>query len=63
MNHDTPGEKTRRYQVYSNFVYDLNLSDLFEIHLVDYYSMIVLVNRKAVPDMDAYMQRILDFIV
>ena len=25
--------------------------------------MCVLINRKAVPDMDAYMQRIIDFIV
>ncbi len=60
---DKSGVKNRRYQVYSNFVYDLDLSDLFEIHLVDFYSMCVLINRKAVPDMDAYMQRIIDFIV
>lgn len=60
---DKSGVKNRRYQVYSNFVYDLDLSDLFEINLVDFYSMCVLINRKAVPDMDAYMQRIIDFVV
>ena len=60
---DRSGVRNRRYQVYSNFVYDLDLSDLFEIHLVDFYSMCVLINRKAVPDMDAYMQRIINFIV
>ena len=60
---DKTGIRNRRYKVYANFVYDLDLTDMFEIHLVDFYSMCVLVNRKAVPDMDAYMQRILDFIV
>ncbi len=59
---DKPGARNRRYQVYSNFVFDLDLSELFEIHLIDFYSMCVLVNRRSVPDMDAYMQRILDFI-
>ena len=59
---DKSGMRNRRYQVYSNFVYDLDLSNLFEVHLIDYYSMCVLVNRRAVPDMDAYMQRIIDFI-
>lgn len=60
---DKSGIRNRRYQVYSNFVYDLDLSELFEIHLVDFYSMCVLVNRRAVSDMNAYMQRILDFVV
>ena len=59
---DKSGNRNRRYQVYSNYVFDLDLSDIFEIHLVDFYSMCVLINRVAVPDMDAYMQRLLDFI-
>lgn len=59
---DRPGVKTRRYNVYVSFVNDLGIDHLFEAHLVDAYSMCVLLNRRAVPDMDAYMQQILDFI-
>ena len=62
-NRDKPGVKTRRYNVYVNFLNDLGIEHLFEIHLVDTYSMCVLLNRKAVSDMDAYMRQILEFIV
>ena len=61
-NRDKPGVRTRRYNVYVNFVNDLGIDNLFEVHLVDAYSMCVLLNRKAVPDMDAYMQQLLEFI-
>ena len=53
---------TRRYRVYTAFVNDLNLSGSFRIIELKDHSMSVLINRKAVPDMDAYMQSILDFI-
>ena len=60
---DHSSANTRRYRVYTAFVNDLNLSDLFRIIEVKDQSMSVLVNRMAVPDIDTYMQRILDFIM
>ena len=45
------------------FVNDLNLSGQFRIIELKDQSMSVLVNRKAVPDVDAYMQRIVDFVM
>jgi hypothetical protein len=54
---------TRRFRVYVAFVNNLNLTRLFRIIEVKDQSMIVLLNRLAVADMDAYMQKILDFVV
>ena len=59
---DRQGVKTRRYRVYISFVNDLNLSDVFSIIELKDQSMCVLLNRKAVHDRDAYMQRILEFV-
>ena len=42
---------------------NLNLTHLFRIIELKDQSMIALLNRKGVPDVDAYMQRILDFVV
>ena len=54
---------TRRFRIYATFVGNLNLTHLFRIIELKDQSMIVLLNRKGVPDVDAYMQRILDFVV
>ena len=54
---------TRRFRIYTSFVNKLNLTHLFRIIELKDQSMIVLLNRKGVPDVDAYMQRILDFVV
>lgn len=54
---------TRRFRIYATFVNNLNLTHLFRIVELKDQSMIVLLNRKSVPDVDAYMQRILDFVV
>jgi len=53
---------TRRFRVYTTFVNNLNITHLFRIIELKDQSMIVLLNRKAAPDTDAYMQRIIDFI-
>ncbi len=60
---DRSSVSTRRYRVYMAFVNDLNLSGLFRIIELKEQSMSVLVNRKAVPDVDTYMQRIVDFVM
>jgi len=54
---------TRRFRIYATFVNNLNLTHLFRIVELKDQSMIVLLNRKSVPDVDAYMQRILDFVI
>ena len=54
---------TRRFRIYVSFVNNLNLTHLFRIIELKDQSMIVLLNHKGVPDVDAYMQRILDFVV
>ena len=54
---------TRRFRIYATFVNNLNLTQLFRIVELKDQSMIVLLNRKSVPDVDTYMQRILDFVV
>ena len=41
----------------------IDMTHLFRIIELKDQSMIVLLNRKGVPDVDAYMQRILDFVV
>ncbi len=60
---DRSSVSTRRYRVYTAFVNDLNLSDRFSIIELKDQSMSVLINRKAVPDIDAYMKRILNFVM
>ena len=60
---DRSSVSTRRFRVYMAFVNDLNLSGLFRIIELKEQSMSVLVNRKAVPDVDTYMQRIVDFVM
>lgn len=60
---DRESATTRRFRIYTAYVNDLNLTHLFRVIELKDQSMIVLLNRKAVPDMEAYMQRILDFIV
>lgn len=60
---DRSSVSTRRYRVYMAFVNDLNLTGLFRIIELKDQSMSVLVNRKAVPDVDAYMQRIVNFVM
>ena len=54
---------TRRFRIYATFVNNLNLTHLFRIIELKDQSMIVLLNRKGVPDVDSYMQRILDFVL
>ena len=60
---DRSSVSTRRYRVYMAFVNDLNLGDSFRIIELKDQSMSVLINRKAVLDIDAYMQRIIDFVM
>ncbi len=60
---DRSSVSTRRYRVYTAFVNDLNLGDRFNIIELKDQSMSVLVNRKAVSDIDAFMQRIIDFVM
>lgn len=60
---DRSSVSTRRYRVYMAFVNDLNLSGLFRIIEMKGQSMSVLINRKAVPDVDAFMQRIVEFVM
>jgi len=60
---DRKSATTRRFRVYTAYVNNLNLTHLFRIIELKDQSMIVLLNRKSVPDTGAYMQRILDFIV
>ena len=60
---DRKSATTRRFRVYTTYVNNLNLTHLFRIIELKDQSMIVLLNRKSVPDTDAYMQRILDFVV
>ena len=54
---------TRRFRIYATFVNNLNLTHLFRIIELKDQSMVVLLNRKGVPDVDSYMQRILDFVL
>lgn len=60
---DRSSVSTRRYRVYTAFVNDLNLGDRFNIIELKDQSMSVLINRKAVSDIDAYMRRIIDFVM
>ena len=60
---DAPdGVQTRRYRVYKAYIRRLGLEEQFESAFFDQHSFAALINRKAVSDMDAYMQSILDFI-
>ena len=60
---DCSSVTTRRHRVYTAFVNDLHLDNLFRIVEVKDLSMTVLVNRGAVPDIDIFMQRILSFVM
>ena len=60
---DRSSDTTRRHRVYTAFVNDLHLDNLFRIVEVKDLSMTVLVNRGAVPDIDIFMQRILSFVM
>ena len=60
---DTPdGIRTRRYRVYKAYIKRLGLEEQFESAFFDQHSLAALINRKTVTDIDAYMQRILNFI-
>lgn len=60
---DAPdGVRTRRYRVYKAYIKRLGLEEQFESAFHDLYSLGVLINRKAVTDINAYMQQILDFV-
>ena len=59
---DRSSATTRRHRVYATFVHNLGVDDLFRTIELKDVSMSVLVNRKAVTDVDAYIQSILDFI-
>ena len=59
---DRSSATTRRHRVYATFVHNLGLDDIFRTFELKDSSMSVLVNRKAVPDMDAYMNHIIEFI-
>ena len=60
---DRSSVSTRRYRVYTAFVNDLNLGDRFRIIELKDQSMSLLINCKAVPDVDAFMQHIIDFVI
>ena len=59
---DQSRDTTRRYRVYSAYVKDLGIDKLFRPSFIESYSMCVLVNIRAVPDRQSYVQQILDFI-
>ena len=59
---DRSSATTRRHRVYATFVHNLGLDAIFRTIELKDVSMSVLVNRKAVPDVDAYIQSILEFI-
>lgn len=56
------GYRTRRYRVYQTYVQNLDIDEKFESAFYDQYSLALLVNRKAVADIDSYAARILEFI-
>ena len=59
---DLSGVSTRRYRVYREFIRDLGVMNLFEPYFFDYCSLCILVNLEAVPDGDAYVRRIMNFV-
>ena len=59
---DRSSATTRRHRIYNQFVAILDVTDRYRIIEMKAQSMTILLNRKAVPDMDAYMQRIIEFI-
>lgn len=60
---DTPnGEQTRRYRVYKAYIKRLGLEEQFESVFFDQQSLVLLINRKAVTDIDDYIKRLLQFI-
>lgn len=60
---DAPdGTQTRRYRVYKAYIKRLGLEEQFESAFFDEHSLVVLVNKKAVTDIDNYTKRLLEFI-
>lgn len=59
---DHSASTTRRHRVYATFVHNLELDDFFRTIELKDVSMSVLVNRKAVTDVDTYIQDIIDFV-
>lgn len=59
---DDSGVNTRRFRVYQSYVNNLGMDDQFQKLFFNKYSMGILVNRSAVPDIDGYVSRIIDFI-
>lgn len=56
------GVRTRRYRVYQAYVQNLDIDEQFESVFLDQHSLALLVNRKAVADIDSYAARVIDFI-
>jgi hypothetical protein len=61
-SHDISGSNTRRYRVYRLFLQGIDTRKQFETFSFDHYSLCILVNRTAVDNRKAYVQRILNFI-
>jgi len=60
---NTPnGVQTRRYRVYKAYIKRLGLEEQFETAFFDQQSLVILINRKAVKDIDDYAKRLLQFI-
>lgn len=60
---DAPdGVQTRRYRVYKAYIKRLGLEKQFESAFFDQQSFALLINRKAVTDIDDYTNRLLQFI-
>ena len=60
---DVAGKTSRRFRVYQTYVRNMGYDEMFFKSFLDNYSSIVLVNLKAVSDIDAYLKSIRDFIV
>lgn len=52
------GEAIRRYRIYRSFVSDILSNKLFNYHRNNEHSLYILVNREAVEDEQAYVERI-----
>jgi len=59
---DKPGHTTRRFRVYVEFLHQLDLYDLFLPVEITNLSMLVLVNKDSVSNVDAYINQIIEFI-
>ena len=59
---DKPGHTTRRFRVYVEFLHQLDLYDLFLPVEITNLSMLVLVNKDSVSNVDAYINQIIEFL-